>query len=152
MAANSKRERILVALEQRILTVPSFKAVKRTRPEFSELKDVPTTQMPFIALVGGLPQPRQKKSGRRAGATTSDFFYSNLSIDLYCYAIGGKYPDTTISDLADDLWNIVMTSDTLSGLITEITMKPEMASGYFSPYISFKLSSVLGYYHPTTNI
>jgi hypothetical protein len=152
MATNSKREQILVAVEGKLRTIPSIVLVKRTRPEFAELENASSTQLPMIAIVAGLPEPVQKKTGRGSGGHPSDYYRSILTVEVFCYDNGGTDPDSRISDLADDIWANLMGMGNLNNLIHNIEMTPDMAVGYWDPYITFKMTTKITYIHSIFSI
>ena len=69
MAENSKRELIILELISNLEDISSINAVERIRPSFADLGNFADTQLPLVAVVGKLPKPVPKRSGR----TTSHF-------------------------------------------------------------------------------
>ena len=64
MADNSKREQIILANKVLLETVSSITTVKRTLQSHSDLQEFAGPQFPLCAIVGRLPDPQEKKSGR----------------------------------------------------------------------------------------
>ena len=156
MAVNSHRELILVEVVDMIEEVSSIKTVQRTRIGFSELGNYSGRQLPLVAVVGKLPKPAPKRSGREPGA--SDMFISDLGVDLFCYAMDNETPDSTVSNLADDLWAKIYSNPTLvttqypRGLALQVDVVPEISVGIWDPYIVFKMNCIYKYIHGTGGI
>jgi len=156
MATNSKREQILVAVVNNIEDIPAISVVKRMRPAFADLENVAHTEIPLVAVVGKLPAPVQKRSGRQTGII--DKFLSDLEVELYCYALENVEPDTKVSDLSDDLWSKLYSDPTLitdaypKGLALWLNIRPEVQVGFWDPYIVFKMICTYQYVHDTGGI
>lgn len=151
MATDSKRELILSEVVDLIESLDSIMAVKRTRLSFADLGNFTGPQLPLVAVVGSLPDPTPHISGRQASG--SDMFISSLSVDLSCYAMDNENPDTTISNLADDLWAKIYSSPRLEttdyprGLVLGVAVKPELKTGIWDPYVVFKMACIYKYVH-----
>ena len=156
MAENSGRELILLKVVELMGEISSILAVVRTRLGFNDLGDYSGEQLPLIAVVGGLPKPSPKKSGRTYGV--SDKFISDLNVDLFCYAMDNENPDSLVSNLADDIWAKVFSDPTLittdypRGLTIDLDVNPEIKVGIWDPYIVFKIACVYKYVHGTGGI
>lgn len=151
MAANSKRELIILELVNNIEDISSINTVERVRPNFADLGNFAETQLPLVAVVGKLPKPVPKRSGRQTGIV--DKFISDLEIDLFCYAMENVNPDSKVSDLADDLWAKIhsdptlITDDYLKGLTLQVDVMPEIQVGIWDPYVVFKMVCIYKYVH-----
>jgi len=156
MAINSIREQILVQVKSNIEEVNSITTVERVRPAFADLGNYAETQLPLVAIVGELPSPVPKRSGRQTGLM--DKFISSLKVELFCHAFDNLNPDSTISDLADDLWNKIYSDPTLittaypKGLVLEVEVSPEPKVGTWDPYVVFKMVCTYKYVHGTGGI
>jgi hypothetical protein len=146
MTTNSKREQILEAVKDALETVPSLSYVQRRRPSFADLGTIPQTQLPFCAVVGKLPDPVSHNPGRQPGI--SDMFKSRLEIEMYIYAMDNQTPDSTVSNIADDIWAKLWSDPTFGGLVKGgFSVRPEIEVGYFDPYVVFKMICTGVYYH-----
>jgi len=156
MAENSKRELIILELISNLEDISSINAVERIRPSFADLGNFADTQLPLVAVVGKLPKPVPKRSGRTTGKM--DKFISDLEIDLFCYAMDNVNPDSKVSDLADDLWTKIYSDPTLitddypKGLTLEVVVMPEIQVGIWDPYVVFKMVCTYKYIHGTGGI
>ena len=156
MAANSKRELILLEVKDLIEQLSTINTVERVRLSFTDLNNYSGPQLPLVAVVGGLPKPIPKKSGRTAG--DSDKFISSLNVDLICHAMDNVNPDSTVSSLADDLWAKIYSKPTLvnsdypKGLVLDVSVNPEIKIGIWDPYVVFKMSCVYKYVRGTGGI
>lgn len=147
MAENSKREQILEAIRLLFEDLDSIKTVQRVRPSFADLGNFASTQLPVMALVGGLPKPQEKWSGRVQG--TVDKFRSKLVCEIYLYALANVDPDTTVSDLADDIWATLYSKPNLDlpNTVLGVEIEPTISVGHFDPYIVFKMDAHINYLH-----
>jgi len=151
MAKNSKRELILLKVVDLMESISSIVTVERIRLGFNDLGNYSGEQLPLIAVVGSLPKPRPKKSGRTPGV--SDAFISSINIDIYCYAMDNENPDSLVSNLADDIWAKVWSDPILTttkypkGLTIDLDVDPEIKVGIWDPYIVFKIACVYKYVH-----
>ena len=156
MADNSKRELIILELISNIEDISSIVTVERVRPSFADLGNFAETQLPLVAVVGKLPKPFPKRSGRQTGVV--DKFVSDLEIDLFCYAMDNVNPDSKVSDLVDDLWAKIysdptlITDDYLDGLTLQVEVMPEIQIGVWDPYVIFKIVCTYKYVHGTGGI
>jgi len=151
MAVDSRRELILKAVKDVLESLPAIRTVERTRPSFADLGNYADTQLPLIAVVGGLPKPDPKWSGRVH--QTAGVIISDLSVELVCYAMDNVTPDSTISNLMDDIWTkvysdpLLITDDYPDGLALRVEITPESQVGIWDPYVVFKLVCVYKYQH-----
>jgi hypothetical protein len=152
MAANSRRERIILAQKVILEGLSSINHVQRKQPSsLSELEQYPITQMPLLALVTGLPSPQNKTRGRKPGGP--DFFHSELVSKVYCYGQDKITPDTTISSLLDDIWSALHSNQTLGlKFVTSCIISPGVETGIWDPYYSFVVECKYMYYHTTGGI
>lgn len=159
MAENSQREQILEYWKNKFEAGDTsrtayFKTVQRKRIGLEEFEEYSGEMLPVLAIIGKLPVPVEKKSGRRPG--DADMFYSKLSTDFIVYALENENPDSLISNIADDLW-VVLYSDQTSGekpnwLTSDLVVSPEPIIGHWPPYINFKMVVDFYYYHTTGGI
>lgn len=144
MAANSKREQIIVKVEAELNAVASISHVVRKRPTYESLQSFPITQLPVVAIVSGIPKPVPHNVGRRP---PKDVFQSELRLSLYCYFQANANPDTTLSTLLDDLWAALYADTTKGGLVIDTTLDPEPTHDFWDPFYAFKLDVITQYYH-----
>lgn len=145
MAENSVREQLIEAVKTQIETLTAIKTIKRIQPTFNDISTMSGPQMPLIALVGQMPVPTQKVSGRAAGR--ADKFRSKLPVDVFCYAMDNDSPDTLTSDLADDIWRVLHEDQTWGGLAVATKVIPELKVGRIQPFIMFKMLCEIEYIH-----
>lgn len=155
MAANSKREQIISQVVTTLESVESIVTVDRKPLEgISALSQYASTQLPLAVVLGKLPEPESKKSGRDR---TTDVFTSNLGVDVIVYAMDNVTPDVTISTLADDvwasLWNQVLPGSILGfPWVIDFEIKPDAASAVWDPYLAFRMFLNIKYLHNTGGI
>lgn len=150
MAINSAREKIIKYWVDKFKSgsdnrTRSFKTVKRLTPDIDDLENYSASQLPLLAIVAGLPVPVPTKSGRQLPARR--VFLSNLEIDFVVYAMDNKTPDSTLSDLADDLWVTLYGDPTSGDLGLELEVSPEPIVGVWEPYVVFKMTCDIKYKH-----
>jgi hypothetical protein len=146
MAANSKREQLLVKVVADIGAIASINTVKRIQPNgLSDLNSYAATQLPLAVVLGNLPTPNLKLSQRERNA---DVAISDLAVDIFVYAMDNVNPDTTISTLADDVW-VKLLEDITYGFGWVITAKvlPEPGTGIWPPYCGFNMRAIITYKH-----
>lgn len=150
MADNSLRERIIEANKVLVESLTGIKTVTRTIPEYSQLQDFALTQLPVAAVVGRLPVPKGKPTGRRAGDVEQ--VRSRLRVDIFVYLESNVNADTAISSLLDDLWRVLWTDQTRGGLTldTEVTMQED--SQRWAPFMAFRVAVFHHYIHDTGGI
>lgn len=146
MAAGSRREQILARIASTLEAMDSIAFVQRKRPSLEDLKNIASTQFPFVAITAGLPKPDPHTSPRYKGAK-NDKFISGLEVEVICYALDNTSPDTTVSSLADDLWATVYSNQLWNGLAIGTEVMPDTVSGVFHPYIAFKMKVLVHYIH-----
>jgi len=148
MASNSRREQILVRMEAKLNELSSLKAVDR-KPltGMKELSSIPVTKIPLAIVLGKLPVPAPKESGRGPGSN-SDINKSVLGIDILVYIQDAKTPDTTISNIADDVWAKLF-EDVQQGFKWVIATKvlPDANIAVWNPYAAFKMGAEITYLH-----
>lgn len=150
MAANSKREQIILQVKRELETLRSIKTVCRSRPSLTELSTFSSTQLPLLAIESSLPSPVQKPSFRFPGKV--DLFISNLEIKVFCYELENVNPDSVISNLADDLWVKVYEDPQHNGLCLKTDILPQIKTAIWHPYIAFFFKINLTYQHTTGGI
>lgn len=143
------RESIIVAVKTLVDGVSSISKVVRNQPNsLEDLSNYAATELPLVAVVGGIPQPVAHPGGRRG----KDFFLSTLQIQLFCYFMDNENPDTTLSTLLSDLWIAVYASQRLSGQATGMELKPDFRKLTMPPYCAFALECHVQYKHTTGGI
>lgn len=151
MAENSTREQIISYVESSIVgDINSIKTTLRKLPQYDDLKRYAQPQLPVAAIVGRLPQPVEKINGRAPGA--ANFFTSNLSIDITVYALANENPDTTVSNLADDIWAKIYSDQRLGSTLEDYVfgiVSTEFTDqvAYWEPYIAFRCTVTYRYKH-----
>lgn len=110
MAADSKREKVLVYLEKKLHDLAAMSGVQRRLPWEDELDAIPASSFPFAAIVGGMPQVEDG-----AGFT---LFSLPVAIVVYVSNAtqGEDDTDTRISDLADEVWRLIWEDTTCGGV------------------------------------
>ena len=151
MAANSTREQIIDNIVDTLSGVSSLASINRKRmTDMDELTSVPTTQLPYISVMGGLPEPIQKQSGRRYGNV--EVIKSNLAVEIVCYQLAHNDPDVVLSDLLDDIWASLYTDQTRGGVALSTELIPQVEPVFIIPYILFRVVCNVVYLHDTTHI
>lgn len=151
MALNSVREQIINNVVSTLEGVESLKSVKRRRmTDLDELQSVPTTLLPYISVTGGLPEPIQKKSGRRTGNV--EVVTSVLAVEIVCYHLAPVDPDVVLSNLLDDVWSALYEDQTRGGIALETELIPQVEPVFIQPYILFRVVCNVTYLHDTTHI
>jgi hypothetical protein len=151
MALNSTREQVINNVVTTLEGVESLSCVSRKRmTDLDELQSVPTTQLPYISVTGGLPEPIQKQSGRRFGNVEA--VKSVLAVEIVCYALAPVDSDTVLSDLLDDVWAALYTDQTRGGIALGTELTPQVEPVFIQPYILFRVVCNVTYLHDTTHI
>jgi hypothetical protein len=145
MSANSKRERIIEANLCLVESLSSIKTAQRTIPNYSDLQNFAITQLPVAAVVGRLPVPVEKHSGRRSAEVLQ--VRSKLVVDVFVYLQANENADTEISALMDDLWVALYADQSRGALVLSTEIVPEENTQYYAPFAAFKLSVVHYYIH-----
>lgn len=147
MALNSRREQILTKIVTELGELGTILTVDRVMPNgVSDLESYAITQLPLAAVVGNLPNPEYKMSGRNQH--TVDKVISELGINLYVYAQDNVTPDSTISLLADDIW-AKMLADETHGFewVTRTWIRPDVNVAVWAPYCAFNMLVNVSYIH-----
>ncbi len=143
MAADSKRERIILALIARLHGLGWVRTVARRPYAYAEeLDSFAQTQFPVVSLLAQLPKPEQE---RRAGAGKE--FVSTLDVDLYVFALEASTPDAALSSMLDDLWRALFQDRRLGGLALDLTVLPETEAAHRPPYVGAWLRARVTYVH-----
>jgi len=147
MAANSKREQILLKLIDELGALACIKFVDRKQPQgLSDLQQYAETQLPLAVVMGRLPAPEYKISGR--DGHTVDKVVSTLGVDVIVYAHDNVSPDSTISEIADDIWAALLADETHGfSWVTGTVIVPETNVGVWDPYCAFSFLVNLTYIH-----
>jgi len=150
MATNSKREQILVRVQDILLGIISITTVRRV--PFNEVSQLDNSdgEMPVAVVMGKLPQPEEKFSAR---ARELDKAISLLPVEVLVYAYDNETPDSTISTLLDDIW-AEFYSDITLGLswVHGLTIMPELDTMIAAPYVIFKVTIEVKYEHDKKGI
>ncbi len=153
MAKNSKREKIICQVMDELNGVPAIKTVVRGKKTHHDLQQFALTQFPVAAVVGRLPRPIEKKSGRVPGRV--DLIKSSLTIDVFIYDQVNVIDDTTeekISDLADDVWRCLYADPLKNELVLETLLSIEDDPEFWEPFLAFRLIVKTIYLHTTGGI
>lgn len=145
MASNSKREQILTKVETLLGEIPAITTVRRV--PFNELNQIDnaSTEMPVAVVMGALPQPEEKFSGR---TRKLDRVVSDLLVSVLVYAEDNETPDSTISTLADDIWAKFYADITLGfNWVRGLVIVPEQDTMVAAPYVIFKMDIKVKYDH-----
>lgn len=148
MAANSKRERLLLAVVAALETVAGIKSVVRRRPTLEQLEGIAQTELPKIAVTAGLPVPNPHLSELQK-TRLRDKFLSDLSVDVVLYDLlydDAQY-DTKVSFLVDDLWVALNADQGWNKLAVSTVVAPDMDVAIWSPYLAFKMKLTIQYIH-----
>lgn len=146
MAANSRREQILVKVESMMDELASISTVKRIQPTgLSELQTYASTQLPMAVVLGALPVPNEKYSNQ---TRRLDIVISDLTTDIFVYAMDNTTPDSTISSLADDIW-AKLYADITQGFnwVLKTRVLPEPGTGIWHPYCGLSVRAIITYKH-----
>lgn len=150
MASNSKREQILLKVMELLASLSTVNTVVRVKQSYSDLQQFAVTQLPVLAVVGGLPIPVEKLSARRPGNV--DTIVSKLLVYVYVYGMANEAVDSVISDIADDVWAKLYSNQTMDGLCLGMTLKVEEEPQYWHPFYAFQVVCELHYHHDTGGI
>lgn len=144
MAANSKREQIIIRNKTIIESLGGVAHTERTVLQYSQLEDFASTQFPCVAIVGRIPVPVEKHTNRTGDV---DLIISQLKVDLYCYLIANEDTDPAISSLMDDLWVALYADQRRGGLTISTEIKLEENHEYWAPFAAFKMTVLHRYKH-----
>lgn len=150
MASNSLREKILTHLVTTIEAIPSIHHVERRFPkDETQLSALPVTVFPFVALMGGLPQPQWQSHHQ---GIEDIRLISELPVRINLYGHAPYNPDEVVSSLLDDLWQALL-SDTKRGHLAMATLiQPDPEVYFVEPYILFSLMCRIRYVHGTQGV
>lgn len=153
MAENSKRERLIKEVVERLKTVSVINVVKRAKQTRASLQEFALPQFPVAAVVGGLPKPVEKKSSRRVAGV--DVVTSTLPIEIFIYDMYNQIDDdldSKVSSLADDVWRVLYNEPTYNGLAIETLLTIQYDPEYWDPFLAFNLTANIKYLHTTEGI
>ena len=150
MATNSKREQIIVYHKIQLEALSWANTVSRSVPKYDELKNFSSVQFPVIAIGSELPIPNEKWSSRTKPGM--DKSWSDMKINNYIYLHANEYPDTLLSNRADDMWTKLWSMDNYGGLIKDLSVQFDPMIVYLAPYLEFKIISTITYEHTTGGI
>jgi len=149
MAANSKREQIIISDFNLVQAVPSIKSPIRTLPEYAELTCYAQTQFPVCAVVGRMPVPNEKFSQRGVAV---DQIRSEIKVDIFVYLQVNEDADSLISSVADDLFKQLYTDESRGKLVYETTIKIKEKVNIWNPFVAFQMTAIHKYIHDTGGI
>jgi len=145
MSANSKRELLLETVRTALADIEWVAKVERQKLTIEELKNLATTQLPYLGMVGSLPDPRENTRG---GARSADSFISDLAITIVCYGTDNVNPDSTISTYLDDLWRTLFALEYDRSLqVIKVDVQPTTQQANWKPYFAFVIKYVVTYAH-----
>ena len=150
MAANSKRERIILADVAIVETIDAITTTVRTLQSYSDLESFAITQFPVAAIVGRLPVPNNKHSRRYSAAV--DQCISDLRVDIFVYFMNNEDADTQLSSLLDDLFAALYTNQSRNDLCLSTVLELTENNEVWHPFAAFKLTCVHTYQHDTGGI
>lgn len=145
MSENSKREGILTAIETALHDLSWVNKVERQKLTMEELKNLATTQLPYLGMVGSLPNPRENPQGR---SRKPDHFISDLSVNIVCYGMDNTSPDSSVSNYLDDMWAVLFAIDFSRNLsVIKVDVQPTVQQANWKPYFAFSINYVVTYAH-----
>lgn len=144
MAANSKREQIIVATQNILNAVPEIATVNRTLLTYSELQEFAGPQFPLCAIVGHLPVPVEKSDTRNGFV---DQIKSSLKIDVVTYFQDYADEDTQISDLGDTIFAALYQDQDRGGLVLNTAIVPKENTNIWRPFVAFQMTVNHHYIH-----
>jgi hypothetical protein len=144
-AIDTIRERIILFLVAQINEITAIEKVVRRMPSYSDLTSFSSRQFPAVAVIGRLPVPVEKHRSRDGDV---DRVKSSLRTDIYVYFQDKEDPDSTISNLMNELWKKLYTDQTKGGLCLSTELKPNPnPTEYMDPYGAFALGVDNVYIH-----
>jgi len=146
MAAGSKRELILEAVLAKVLALDSIlQAERKPLVGMKDLQAYAQTQLPIAIILGGMPVPVEKKSGR---TRKLDKVISVIGVDVLIYAMDNVTPDSTISSLADDVW-VTLYDDITLGYqwVLDMEIVPDAKIAVWDPYVACRMLTNVTYLH-----
>jgi len=152
MAANSKRERIILNVVSTLEDISTLTTIQRTRPAFNDMGnlDLVAANLPLAAVIGKAPVPE----GNISSQDNAEYIYftSELPIEISVYAAATSSPDSVVSTLMDDIW-VELHKDLTRGsyaLMTSVEM--EVDEGLNHPYVIFRMNITVTYTHGIDSI
>lgn len=151
MGSNTFRERIILADKVIIESVSFVQKVVRTLKAYEDLSNYANTQLPLVALVGGLPDPNNHVSMQNGQVDQSMSVLTNHVV-VYFEETDEEIADQKVSSYADDMWAAFYVDPTRGGLcvFTEVKMNPNWET--WDPYVAFEMSIIHHYQHTTGGI
>lgn len=120
------RERIILKLIALAESLDNIKSVQRNLPSEDELSSISFSDMPIVCVAGQLPVPDYQ-------ARNAQNLRGSVEINFNYYLIQDNTPDETISDLWDDLWAKLLTTNATWGQERIEIIQSNLL--YFDPYI-----------------
>jgi len=149
MAANSIRERLILA-DKAILDGLSFiKTVERRLPSYKDLQNFALTQLPVAAIVGRIPKPNNKVSSQTGQV---DQILSQLRVDIFVYLQENENADSAISSYLDDMWPELYADPTRGGLCMFTALEAKEDTETWQPFVAFQITCIHQYKHSTGGI
>lgn len=150
MAANSIRERIILSDIEKVGNVAAISTVVRTMQTYSELQNFAGTQFPVAAVVGRIPVPQYKTSGRIPALV--DQCISELKVDIFVYFINNENADEQLSSMLDDIFVALFQDQSRSNLCLSTELRMDENNEVWAPFAAFKITCVHKYKHDTGGI
>lgn len=148
MASNSIAERIFDFVVATLDALPAVKKVADDIPTEAVLKKVPSTQLPYVAVVSKLPRP---KTDGHATTTPNARVQSELPLTLYCYFQAKQDPSRDAIRLTDDIWAGLLADISCGGLAMDVTVIPDSV-GYIHPFVAMIIEVKVRYLHNGNSI
>jgi len=140
------REEVVEKILTTLNGLTEFKSVERRLPTRERLQEFAEPQFPVIAVVAGLPVPKEKLSSREKGGSI-DKVISQLDVELFVYLMDNDNADATISELLESLWVALLADEKQGNLVLGTTLVPERTMEFWEPYVAFKVTVVMSYLH-----
>lgn len=151
MAENSIADQIVSAIESELKTLASLKTVTRKPPAQGDFEKFSSGQLPIAVIMGGLPAVT-------SAAARKVKFKSILPISINVFIRDNVSPGTSIYDVADDIWAMLMNLPRddkgayLNGLVLDYEVIPEQVFDIDPPYVSFRYDIEVSYIHSNRSI
>jgi len=149
MAANSLRERIILADKAILDALAMIKTVERRLPTYKDLQTFALTQLPVAAVVGRIPKPNNHISTRNGQV---DQIISELRVDIFVYLQENVDADSEISNMLDDLWPALYSDSTRGGLCMFTALEAKENTETWPPFVAFNITCLHQYKHSTGGI
>ena len=144
MATNSKREQIILHIEERLKALDWVNGTtRRLLYKNSHMDQIPNTMFPLVAVHAGMPVPVDVKRGRVCQ------YISNLKVRLYVYMANAdsEDTDTLVSDYMDDVFRLMSADIKQGGLAINTVPSPEAFTTGSGPYATTVMTFIVRYQH-----